>query len=87
LEKLVFDSDTIEISHDCGKFVCEGLYYSVLDYLLRSQISSRCIFVHVPILTENNLLAILEDFLLVIHEVKGSPVVPRQGLFDRLALS
>jgi pyroglutamyl-peptidase len=69
LEKLVPDSDTIEISHDCGKFVCEGLYYSVLDYLLRSQISSRCIFVHVPILTENNLLAILEDFLLVIHRL------------------
>jgi pyroglutamyl-peptidase len=69
LEKLVPDSLTIEISHDCGKFVCEGLYYSVLDYLLRSQISSRCIFVHVPILTEANLPAILEDFLLIIHRL------------------
>ncbi|AFZ03286.1 hypothetical protein [Calothrix sp. PCC 6303] len=69
LQKLVPDSATIEISHDCGKFVCEGLYYSVLNYLLRSQINSRCIFVHVPILTEANLPGILEDFLLVIRRM------------------
>lgn len=69
LEKLVSDSTTIEISHDCGKFVCEGLYYSVLDYLLQSQISSRCLFIHVPILTETNLPHILEDFQLIIHRL------------------
>jgi pyroglutamyl-peptidase len=69
LEKLLPDSPTIEISDDCGKFVCEGLYYSVLDYLLRSQISSCCIFVHVPIVTEANLSTVLEDFLLVIHRL------------------
>ena len=72
LEVLVKDIETVEISHDCGKFVCEGLYYSVLDYLQQNQIKIPCIFLHVPILTEENMSSILANFLLII---------------DRLALS
>lgn len=72
LEELVAPCQAIEISHDCGKFVCEGLYYSVLDYLLKNSPKSKCIFIHVPVLTENNIRVVVEDFLLVI---------------DRLALS
>lgn len=72
LELLVRGIETVEISHDCGKFVCEGLYSSVLDYLEQNQIKIPCIFVHVPILTEENMSSILANFLLII---------------DRLALS
>ena len=72
LELLVMGIETVDISHDCGKFVCEGLYYSVLDYLEQNQIKIPCIFVHVPILTEENMSSILANFLLII---------------DRLALS
>jgi pyroglutamyl-peptidase len=69
LGKLVLGSQGIEISHDCGKFVCEGLYYSVLEYLSQSQLTAHCIFVHVPVLHSENLVSILEDFLLIINKL------------------
>jgi pyroglutamyl-peptidase len=69
LEQLVLGATALDISHDCGLFVCEGLYYSVLEYLLTHSIDSPCIFVHVPILTEENSAVILEDFLLIIHRL------------------
>ncbi|MDZ8027009.1 MAG: peptidase C15 [Nostoc sp. DedQUE11] len=69
LEKLVAEAVAIDISHDCGKFVCEGLYYCVLDYLNQSQLPARCIFVHVPVLNPENLSAIVADFLLIINNL------------------
>ncbi len=69
LEKLVVGAEKIQISHDCGKFVCEGLYYSVLDYLNQNQLTARCIFVHVPVLNQENLMGILADFVLIINKL------------------
>ena len=69
LEKLVAGAAAIEISHDCGKFVCESLYYSVLDYLSQNQLRARCIFVHVPVLNQENLMGILADFVLIINKL------------------
>ena len=47
------------VSHNAGKFVCEGLYYQVLKHLPPA---SQGIFVHVPILTATNVPEILTDF-------------------------
>ncbi|WP_414551237.1 peptidase C15 [Anabaena sp. CCY 0017] len=69
LEKLVNGATAIEISHDCGKFVCEGLYYAVLDYLCQNQLATPCIFVHVPVLNSENLPVVLADFLLIINNL------------------
>ncbi|BAZ38558.1 hypothetical protein NIES4101_44970 [Calothrix sp. NIES-4101] len=77
LEHLVRESVALEISHNCGRFVCEGLYYSVLEFLsFHPQFSCQshpqkvsCIFVHVPILTKNNLSVILKCFLSIIHHL------------------
>ena len=69
LEQLVAGARGIEISHDCGKFVCEGLYYSVLDHLRQSQLGANCIFVHVPILNQENLVNIVADFVLIINNL------------------
>ncbi|MDB9452337.1 peptidase C15 [Dolichospermum circinale] len=69
LEKLLVGTAAVEISYDCGKFVCEGLYYSVLDYLHRSQLSVKCIFVHVPILNPENSLKIIADFVLIMNNL------------------
>jgi pyroglutamyl-peptidase len=69
LEKLVAGATAIDISHDCGKFVCESLYYSVLDYLRQSKLAARCIFVHVPLLNAENLSGILADFVLIINKL------------------
>lgn len=69
LNQLVAGSDGIEISHDAGKFVCEGLYYSVLKYISDHHLNTCCIFVHVPILNENNLAGIIADFQLIIQRI------------------
>ncbi len=77
LEKLVAESVGTEISHNAGKFVCEGLYYEVLSYLRcrrRCYRTSRnlhtcCIFVHVPVLTPENSPGIVADFRLIIEKV------------------
>ncbi|MEG4105776.1 pyroglutamyl-peptidase I family protein [Microcoleus sp. S13_C5] len=66
LEPLVADLAATEISHEAGKFVCEALYYAVLKHLGDSQLSSKCIFVHVPILTDENTDKIVADFLLIL---------------------
>lgn len=62
LEELNKKLMVTEISHDAGKFVCEGLYYRVLKYIQLPNKNSRCLFVHVPILENNNLDSILRDF-------------------------
>lgn len=69
LDKLVAKLSETEISHDAGKFVCEGLYYQVLKYIKEHQINISCLFVHVPVLTPDNLPGIVADFRLIIEEI------------------
>lgn len=69
LPQLIAGIEGIEISYDAGKFVCEGLYYSVLKYLQDYQMHSRCIFVHVPIVSSDNSAAITTNFLSVLYRL------------------
>ncbi len=69
LEHLIADLPTTKISHNAGKFVCESLYYAVLKHLADSQLSTKCIFVHIPILTPENTNQILADFLLILNRL------------------
>ncbi|MGD1713275.1 peptidase C15 [Dapis sp. BLCC M172] len=69
LSKLVVSLDGTEISNDAGKFVCENLYYSVLKYLDEPRLKSKCIFVHVPILTAINRDLIVGDFLKILSKI------------------
>jgi pyroglutamyl-peptidase len=62
LEDLVSQLNKTSISHDAGKFVCEGLYYQILSHLKSCHFNSQCIFIHVPILNEDNFSEIVEDF-------------------------
>ena len=55
-----------KISNNAGKFVCEGLYYEVLNYIQFSHKDLRCIFVHVPLLNNSNLELIVKDFYSII---------------------
>ncbi|BAB73326.1 peptidase C15 [Anabaena sp. FACHB-709] len=69
LGKLLIGATATDISDDCGKFVCEGLYYSILDYLGQKKLSTYCFFVHVPVLNQDNLIEILTDFVLIINNL------------------
>jgi pyroglutamyl-peptidase len=71
LEELVAGLAVTGISQDAGKFVCEGLYYQVLNYLRSRHLDIGCIFVHVPILTPDNLPIIVSDFCRIIERMKN----------------
>lgn len=70
LSQLITDSSTIEISQDAGNFVCEGLYYSVLNYISENQLNLPCLFVHVPRLHQANLAMMVADFQLILHRLR-----------------
>lgn len=72
LERLLVGVNGIEISHNAGKFVCEGLYYSVLQYIIERQLNSHCIFIHVPILTEENLASVVKDFVPLLRRIESA---------------
>lgn len=67
LEALIAKLNHTEISNEAGKFVCEGLYYNVLQHLQKRQLNCQAIFVHVPLLTKENSPQIKEDFKLILQ--------------------
>lgn len=69
LEQLTAELSTTQISHDAGKFVCEELYFAVLNYIATQKLNSRCLFVHVPILTQENIQKVTKDFILIIQKM------------------
>lgn len=71
LTELVAGLEITEISNDAGKFVCEDLYYGVLKYIDDACLKSKCIFVHVPILTEINTVKVVADFLNILSKISS----------------
>ena len=69
LERLIAGLTHTKISHDAGKFVCEGLYYYVLKELRDRSLNIPCIFVHVPLLTHDNSPKTIADFTLIIQKL------------------
>jgi len=69
LESLTADLPMTEISQDAGGFVCNTLYYRALEHLAAQQESYHCIFVHVPVLTEENSLGLEKDFISIIERL------------------
>lgn len=59
-----------QISHDAGQFVCNGLYFDVLDFLNQYPQRPPCIFVHVPRLHYGNKALIMHDFLAVLGKIQ-----------------
>ena len=66
LEELVDNLAATSISHDAGKFVCEALYFNVLNYVQNTKLQLPCIFVHVPVLTSENTDILVQDFEAII---------------------
>ena len=63
-----------KISNNAGKFVCEDLYYQVLHYIQIFELNINCIFVHIPILTPNNIDNIQQDFITIIRFMKCNTI-------------
>lgn len=69
LEGLTADLPMTEISHDAGGFVCNTLYYRVLEHLGAQRDKHHCLFIHVPLLTEENSRGLEEDFVSIIERL------------------
>ncbi|MBW4489693.1 MAG: peptidase C15 [Trichocoleus desertorum ATA4-8-CV12] len=69
LESLIADLPTTAISHDAGQFVCNWLYYSLLKYSREQKLQNYCLFVHVPILTPQNIEFMVSDFLTIMQRL------------------
>lgn len=52
----------IRISDNAGQFVCENLYYNVLNYCKKNKLKSKCVFIHVPLLSKDVNNTFNEDF-------------------------
>ncbi|MEG3438936.1 peptidase C15 [Pannus brasiliensis CCIBt3594] len=66
LENLIAKLEYTSISHDAGRFVCEGLYYQTLKH------HRRALFLHVPLLRDNNFPAIDRDFSRIVEVIKNA---------------
>lgn len=70
LNKLVNCLSNTYVSHNAGKFVCEGLYYKVLKYLQDKKYCIPCVFAHVPILNSYNINELEKDFKTIIRQLQ-----------------
>ena len=77
LTELTSNLAITEVSQDAGKFVCEGLYYQILNYTRSLSPQPPCIFIHVPILNQNNLDSIQQDFGLIVKYLNESIANPK----------
>ena len=80
LSSLVTNLTITEISNDAGKFVCEALYYSVLKHIRDNHLPSQCLFIHVPILTQENIDPIIKDFLSIFELLMNRTQAPLDTL-------
>lgn len=77
LEYLIADAPLSEISDDAGQYVCNALYYRVLEVTLRDAIATSlcagleipCVFVHVPMLSEKTRSLIQMDMFSVLNKL------------------
>lgn len=69
LEWLTTALPMTKISHDAGAFVCNTLYFRALEHLRAQEREHDCLFIHVPLLTEENSRALLEDFKTIIERL------------------
>ena len=70
LDKLVDNLTNTTVSHNAGKFVCEGLYYRILNYIQTTELHLPCVFVHIPIINRNNINTIQRDFTAIIRFIR-----------------
>lgn len=69
LVELTTDLQMTEISHDAGQFVCNTLYYKTLEHLSSRDEVHHSIFIHVPVITEENKSFLVDDFISIIERL------------------
>lgn len=73
LDALQRDLPFTRISDDAGRFVCNGLYWALLDFLQQQGGDRFALFIHVPILTPSNRDPILHDVGIILQRLLAKP--------------
>jgi len=63
IDKLIAGLAATQISHDAGRFVCNHLYFEVLRHVREQERAPHFLFIHVPVLNDENATMITDDFL------------------------
>lgn len=75
VSSLAQDAIHTRVSQDAGSFVCNHLYYRVLEYVQCRGLPCRVLFIHIPALNPHNRAVIEFDFLRIVRRlVKGGRV-------------
>lgn len=72
INSLVEPLELTAVSHDAGSFVCNHLYYSVLKHIRDNELDIDCLFVHVPLLNEKNMEAIVHSFFVLLQSLHSA---------------
>ena len=66
------DNNLIEISNDCGKYICNMTYYHALSIVYGNSYSTKVVFVHFPVTNDIEDLEINYPFILkkIVEEIK-----------------
>ncbi|MEO0853025.1 MAG: peptidase C15 [Cyanobacteria bacterium J06648_11] len=72
LDRWVQGLPRTRLSHDAGRFVCNGTYYRVLQWLRDRRYATQCAFVHVPKLDGTHQLAVRQDFSAIVQRLLAS---------------
>ncbi|MGJ3248085.1 MAG: peptidase C15 [Elainellaceae cyanobacterium] len=69
LDDLISGLCMTDISHDAGTFVCNRLYFDLLNHVKCQDLPSLCLFLHVPILTAENHRPIVSDVCTIVRRL------------------
>lgn len=70
LPKLAIGTYWTDISEDAGDYVCNYLYFRLLTYIQENNLSTSGLFVHVPLLTQENQAWVAHDFALILKRLQ-----------------
>ncbi|NJL45488.1 MAG: hypothetical protein HC922_06595 [Leptolyngbyaceae cyanobacterium SM2_3_12] len=72
LTPLLTDTALTDISDCAGTYVCNHLYYQVLDTIERHRWPMQALFVHIPPLTVATEPFFVQDFSLILQRLAGN---------------
>jgi len=59
-----------DVSDDAGQFVCNRTYHALLHHVQQRHPEKFALFIHVPVLTEDNRAAILQDIQVIMNRLR-----------------
>lgn len=76
LPSLLRDTRLTEISHCAGTYVCNHLYYKVLDFIEQTRFPTQAVFLHIPRLNALNQAFIAADSALILRRLSRAERLP-----------